>query len=123
MAPGKRRMPLEQPLPGMFVIRESQQVWRRTAYPGVEVKILFSDPETRNITSLLKLQPGAKYPAHHHAGVEQCLMLEGSARLGQLVLERGDFGFACAGTNHTVVESDGGCLMMLISNQNDEVFA
>jgi anti-sigma factor ChrR (cupin superfamily) len=80
------------------------------------------DAETKNITSLLKLGPGAAYPAHHHAGVEQCLVIEGTVRIGQILLESGDFEYANAGTEHAVVQSDSGCVLMLISNQDDEVF-
>jgi predicted ChrR family anti-sigma factor len=119
---GHRRPPLEQPLPGVFVMRQSQQKWRKTPYEGVEYKILYVDTETRNVTSLLKLQPGAAYPAHRHAGVEQCLVLEGSVRIGQIILESGDFEYANAGTDHAVVQSDSGCVLMLIANQSDEVF-
>jgi predicted ChrR family anti-sigma factor len=123
IAANKRKLPIEQPLPGLFVSRESQQVWRKTPFAGVDAKILYVDPESKNITSLLRMQPGSKYPAHHHAGVEQCIMLEGSVRIGTITMERGDFGFAAAGSNHSVIETDGGCLMVLISNQDDEVFA
>jgi anti-sigma factor ChrR (cupin superfamily) len=119
---GHRRAPLEQPLPGVFVMRHSQQKWRKTRYDGVEYKILYVDTETKSVTSLLKLEPGAAYPAHRHAAVEQCLVLEGSVRIGQIMLESGDFEYANAGTDHAVVQSDTGCVLMLISNQDDEVF-
>jgi predicted ChrR family anti-sigma factor len=117
-----RKAALEQPLPGVFVKRQSQQRWRKTPYEGVEVKILYVDADTNNVTSLLRIQPGASYPAHHHAAVEQCLVLEGTVRIGQVFLNTGDFEFANAGTNHATVESDTGCVLMLISNQRDEVF-
>jgi anti-sigma factor ChrR (cupin superfamily) len=119
---GRHKAALEQPLPGVFVKRLSQQKWRKTPYEGVEYKVLYVDSETKNVTSLLKLQPGAAYPAHRHAGVEQCLVLEGSVRIGQIFLEPGDFEYAQAGTDHAIVQSDSGCVLMLISNQNDEVF-
>jgi predicted ChrR family anti-sigma factor len=119
---GQQRSSLEQPLPGVFVLRQSQQKWRKTPYEGVEYKILYVDKETKNVTSLLKLQPGAAYPAHRHAAVEQCLVLEGKVRIGQIILECGDFEYADTGTDHAVVQSDNGCVLMLISNQDDEVF-
>lgn len=119
---GARKGSLEQPLPGVFVMRQPHQEWRKSPYPGVEIKILYVDRETKNVTSLLKLNPGAKYPAHRHAGVEQCLVLEGKVRIGQILLEPGDFEFAVAGSNHAVVQSDSGCVLMIISHQHDEVF-
>jgi anti-sigma factor ChrR (cupin superfamily) len=120
---GNKKGALEQPLPGVFVMRQTQQQWRKTPFPGVEVKILYVDQETKNMTTLLKLEAGAKYPAHRHAAVEQCLVLEGSVRIGQIFLQPGDFEYANTGTDHAVIQTDGGCVLMIISNQKDEIFA
>lgn len=117
------KIPIEQPIPGVFVNRKPNQQWKKLPFPGVEVKTLYVDRETGSVTSLLKLDAGAKYPAHHHAAVEQCLVLEGSVRIGQVFLEQGDFEFANADTEHAIVQSDNGCILMIISNQQDEVFA
>jgi anti-sigma factor ChrR (cupin superfamily) len=118
-----RKASLEQPLPGMFVMREEQQRWIKSPFEGVDYKILYVDRATKNVTSLLRLQPGAQYPAHRHAAVEQCLVLEGTVRLGAIRLERGDFEYAVTGTEHAFVRSDTGCVLMIISNQHDEIFA
>lgn len=118
----ERKASLEQPLPGVFVIRQPNQEWKKSPFPGVDFKTLYLDRETKTVTSLLRLQAGAQYPAHHHAGVEQCLVLEGTVRIGQIFLEPGDFEFANAGTDHAIVQSDNGCVLMIISNQHDEVF-
>jgi predicted ChrR family anti-sigma factor len=118
-----RKAPLEQPMPGVFVLREPQQRWRDTPYPGVQVKILYADPVSKSVTSLLKLEPGAVYPQHRHAAVEQCLVLEGEVRIGQIGIKAGDFEFAAAGTHHPSVTTDSGCVLMIVSNQDDEVFA
>jgi quercetin dioxygenase-like cupin family protein len=120
---GKGRIALEQPLPGVFVLRQPDQKWKTTPFPGVEFKVLYVDPVSRNLTTILKLAPGASYPAHRHAAVEQCLVLEGNVRIGQICLEAGDFEYANAGTEHWSVQSDTGCLLMIISNQHDEIFA
>lgn len=120
---GSGRIPTEQPLPGVFVVRKPNQQWKKSPFAGVEVKTLYVDRQTGAITSLLKLEPGAHYPAHHHAAVEQCLVLEGTVRIGQVFLEPGDFEFANEGTDHAIVQSDTGCVLMIISNQQDEVFA
>jgi predicted ChrR family anti-sigma factor len=120
---GSGKIPIEQPIPGVFVNRKPNQQWKKLPFPGVEVKTLYVDRETGSVTSLLKLDAGAKYPAHHHAAVEQCLVLEGSVRIGQVFLEQGDFEFANADTEHAIVQSDNGCVLMIISNKEDEVFA
>ncbi|HYP13520.1 MAG TPA: cupin domain-containing protein [Bryobacteraceae bacterium] len=113
----------EQPLPGIYVIREPEQRWRKSRYAGVSYKLLHVDEATNNVTTILKLDPGATYPAHRHAGVEQCLVLQGTVRIGQILLGQGDFEFAKAGTEHAPIVSDQGCQLLIISNQRDEVFA
>lgn len=114
---------LEQPLPGVFVLKRDAGEWKSTPYEGVTVKILYFDKATKHITSLLKLEPGARYPAHRHAADEQCLVIEGDARLGPVGVSKGDFEFAVAGTEHGVVTTDNGCVLLIISHKDDEVYA
>src|SRR5688572_6257978 len=48
--------------------------WEQVA-PGIECKLLATD-EARNIVSMLvRLAPGARYPAHTHAGHEELHLL------------------------------------------------
>lgn len=118
-----RKAPPEQPVPGIFVMRHEEQRWRTTAYPGVTYKVLHVDAETNNITTILRLEPGSSYPAHRHTGVEQCLVLEGTVRIGTIILHAGDFEFAQAGTEHANVETDDGCQLLIIANKHDEILA
>jgi Anti-sigma factor len=111
---------LEQPLPGIFVSKQGG-AWKPTPLRGVSSKTLYADPETGMVTSLLRMEPGASYPAHHHVGVEQCLVLEGTVRLGDIALESGDFEFATVGTNHGVVQTDTGCILLLVANPHDKI--
>jgi anti-sigma factor ChrR (cupin superfamily) len=114
---------LEQPLPGVFVLKQDAGEWRSTPYTGITYKLLYFDKETKYATSLMKMEPGAKYPAHRHAGCEQCLVIEGDARLGSVGVSKGDFEFAVAGTEHGVITTDHGCVLLLIAHHDDEVFA
>lgn len=110
---------LEQPLPGVFVLKQGGD-WKQTPLPGVSTKTLYIDPETSFVTTLLRLQPGAVYPPHHHVGVEQCLVLEGTVRIGDIALQSGDFEFAGVGTNHGPVTTDTGCVLLLVANRHDK---
>lgn len=114
--------PVEQPQPGVFVMRERMQAWRSTPYPGVTFMALHLDRSTENATTLLRMRPGAVYPSHRHAGTEQCLVLEGSCRIGSVSISRGDFQWADAGTRHDELTTDTGCLLLLIAHRKDEVF-
>ena len=112
----------EEPEPGVFVLRGGRGRWRKAPWPGVTFQQLYVDQKTGNATSLLKLEPGAQYPAHHHAGVEQCWVIEGKVRIGAIEVEAGDFEYAAAQTDHGIVQSDTGCLLLIIASQNDELF-
>lgn len=112
----------EEPEPGIFVMRAGRGRWRETPYPGVSFQVLYSDRGTGNVTSLLRLEPGAEYPAHHHAGVEQCWVIQGKVRIGAIEIEAGDFEYANAETDHGIIQSDTGCLLLIIASRHDEVF-
>jgi len=107
---------------GVTVLRQGDGKWRKTGYPGVTFQILHLDKETRMSTSILKLEAGAVYPAHHHTAVEQCLVLSGDVRFGdKLQIHAGDFEKAETGTDHESLTSDTGCELLIISCLDDEI--
>ncbi|HET8550788.1 MAG TPA: cupin domain-containing protein [Bryobacteraceae bacterium] len=112
----------EEPEAGVFVLRGGRGPWRKAPWPGVSYQQLYFDRQTGYATSLLKLEPGAKYPAHHHAGVEQCWVIQGKVRIGSIEIEAGDFEYANAETDHGIVQSDTGCLLLIIASRHDELF-
>lgn len=114
---------IEQPLPGVFVQRGEFAAFKPTPFPGISQRVLYSDPITQCFTVLLKLEPGARYPAHRHAEVEQCLVLEGTVRIGEIQMSSGDFEWALGGTNHDTVETDTGCLLLIMASRRDELLA
>lgn len=109
------------PEPGMHVIREGEGRFRPTPFPGVTAKTLYFDRETSMATNLLRLEPGASYPAHHHTAVEQCLVLEGEVRQGGVVMRAGDYSRNEAGSDHGRIYTETGCLLLLVSSMRDEV--
>ena len=114
---------VEQPLPGMFVLRDDAAPWRPTPFPGVTYKSLYVDPTTRMTTSLLRLEPGAAYPPHRHTAVEQCLVLKGDVRLGPIALQAGDFEYALDDTCHGAITTESGCTLLIVSSPYDELLA
>ncbi len=114
---------IEQSDPSFKVVRRSEGKWTDTPFPGVSFKTLHFDPETAMFTSLLRLLPGASYPAHRHTAAEECLVLEGDARLDDIVLGPGDYNRNEAFTKHRRVSSEGGCLLLIIASSRDELLA
>lgn len=111
-----------EPEPGVHVLRADHGHWRETGYPGVSVKVLHIEKETRMATTLLRLTPGARYPSHRHSQLEQCLVISGDVRLSEKIhLRAGDYEKALAGTEHDFLTSDTGCELLIVSCLDDEI--
>jgi len=60
------------------VVNEKDVQWlTSSALPGVEVKILAGDSDSKARSSLVRWAPGATYPPHAHPSLEQIYTLEG----------------------------------------------
>ncbi len=95
-----------------MTIRAGRGEWSEIG-PGVEWKILHVDQVCGQRSLLLKLAPGACYPAHDHSGVEECMIIEGDMIIGDLQLHAGDYHVAQAGTRHEAVTSEKGGLVFI----------
>ena len=84
--------------------------WVQVA-PGVRSKLLHDDGVMRSF--LLRLEPGARLPSHGHAAEEACVVLEGTAQLGDIEVRAGDFHLALPGSVHGEVTSRTGALLFL----------
>ena len=96
-------------------VRRNEENWVATGIPGVAVRQLFTDSSTRTQTMLLRMDPGVSYPAHNHHGAEQCLVLKGDVRWGDLVYEEGDFLVMGQGSHHPEIHTVHGNLLLLVS--------
>jgi len=113
----------EEPAPGLYIIRDGTGEWKPTPWQGITWKRLYLDKSTGLATSLLGVAPGARYPAHRHHGVEQSWVVEGSCRIGAASIYAGDFACAAAGTEHDVLVSEEGCVLLIVSTARDEILA
>ncbi|MEO8039929.1 MAG: cupin domain-containing protein [Betaproteobacteria bacterium] len=82
--------------------------WARIA-PKVEMKVLQDSPSCKTV--LYRFQAGGVLPAHHHPGEEECIVLEGEARMGEIHVQRGDYHLAHANTDHPEVWSPTGAVL------------
>lgn len=95
--------------------------WRPAGFAGVEVRELAVDPDGAFVTMLIRMAPGASYPAHEHGGAEDCYVLQGDLVIGDLTLSSGDFQRMEAGTRHPVQRTERGCLLFLRSSTEDRL--
>jgi len=98
----------------LHIARASEAVWEALPYPGLHKRLLHLDCASGRYTALVRMAPGASYPAHDHAGVEECLVLEGDLHVGGEVLRAGDYQRALAGSHHVEQTTEGGCLVLLV---------
>ena len=106
--------------PGFLVVRAGEGRWRPTDDAGVSFKLLFSDRERGTVTTLVRMEPGSRIRTHRHLGVEQCLVLEGDVRSGEIGMKAGDFNCSMPGSVHEELASDGGALLLIVSPERYE---
>ena len=92
--------------------------WEQVA-PGIECKLLATDGERHRISMLVRLAPGARYPAHTHAGVEELHLLGGELWIDERKLLPGDYNYGPPGANDERVWSETGCTCVLVTSTRD----
>lgn len=92
--------------------------WERVA-PGIECKVLATDAERHRVSMLVRLAPGARYPAHTHAGVEELHLLDGELWIDERKLVPGDYNYGAPGASDERVWSETGCTCVLITSTGD----
>ena len=88
---------------------------------GIACKILVTDGESGLVSMLVRLAPGAAYPAHTHADLEQLHLLAGQLLINERELHAGDYSLAHRGTTDLRVVSETGCTCLLITSTYDEL--
>jgi hypothetical protein len=100
-------------------VRRDEDTWIHSGMPGVDIKTLFQEPAIGRSTYLVRMQPGARLPGHRHGDIEQCLVLEGDIRWGDLAYEKGDFVVMDKGTEHPEIYTVHGNVLLLIAGHNE----
>jgi anti-sigma factor ChrR (cupin superfamily) len=100
--------------------RWSEPAWEQVA-PGIECKLLATDAERHRVSMLVRLAPGASYPAHTHAGVEELHLLDGELWIDDRKLFPGDYNYGAPGAGDERVWSETGCTCVLITSTRDDL--
>ena len=96
----------------------SEPEWEEVA-PGIECKLLATDEERHRVSMLVRLAPGASYPGHTHAGVEELHLLDGELWIDERKLFPGDYNYGAPGAGDERVWSETGCTCVLITSTTD----
>jgi len=98
--------------------RAAQPEWEEPA-PGISCKLLATDVQKSRVSMLVRLAPGADYPSHTHAGVEEVYMLQGVLIVDDKKLQPGDYLRSEPGTSDHRVRSETGCTCVLLTSTRD----
>jgi len=96
----------------------SDPEWEQVA-PGIECKLLAADTERHRVSMLVRLAPGASYPAHTHAGVEELHLLDGELWIDGRKLVPGDYNYGAPGAVDRQIWSETGCTCVLVTSTRD----
>jgi anti-sigma factor ChrR (cupin superfamily) len=96
----------------------SEPEWENVA-PGIECKLLAADTERHRVSMLVRLAPGASYPPHTHAGVEELHLLDGELWIDGRKLLPGDYNYGAPGSGDDSVWSETGCTCVLVTSTKD----
>jgi anti-sigma factor ChrR (cupin superfamily) len=107
----------KQPVP-LPALQWSEPEWEQVA-PGIECKLLATDTERHRVSMLVRLAPGASYPAHTHAGVEELHLLDGELWINERKLVPGDYNYGAPGAEDHRVWSETGCTCVLVTSTKD----
>lgn len=105
----------------LIIQRKQEGQWEETGVTGVEVKRLFVDQNRNYVTMLVRMRPGSSYPGHRHGGFEECYVLQGDLSVGDTVLRAGDYQRAAGGSIHGEQSTRNGCVLFIVSSQQDEL--
>lgn len=108
----------KEPVPPPAVPQWHEPEWEEVA-PGIECKLLASDTQRHRVSMLVRLAPGASYPSHTHAGVEELHLLDGELWIDDRRLFPGDYNYGVPGAGDDRVWSETGCTCLLVTSTGD----
>ena len=105
----------EPAVPAGFAFHHaSDDRWLPHPVPGIRMKVLALNKARGYATLLLDVEPGTRFPSHHHGGAEECYVVSGSIVPSGRRLGPGDFVHADADTDHGELWTDEGAQVILI---------
>ncbi len=108
----RQAKPPAEPL-DLFVLRADEGAWQDAGVEGIQIRMLYRDHEQRRYTALVRMEPHAVYAEHTHQDAEECFVLEGDLRVGDLLLRQGDYQRTPAGFQQAAQTTEHGCLLLL----------
>ena len=103
-----------------LIVRSNDVKWKSYGVPGVWLGKLYIDKQKREITCLMRLEPGRTFPLHRHAGSEEVFVLEGDLIVEGEICHQGDYIRSVPGSIHSSL-TQGGCLLLMKTSLDNEM--
>lgn len=94
------------------VMHSGEAAWQAVSTPGVSVKVLRRNKESGASTSLVRFEPGTRFPAHDHPAGEEVFVIEGDLQIGPDLLRAGDYLYTPPNGKHAA-SSERGCVFLV----------
>jgi ChrR Cupin-like domain len=105
--------------PDILSVRSRDVQWQPHPVPGVRMAIFHRDPDKREITGVLRAEPGVHYLNHQHADIEEIYMLEGDLVMGETTYHAGDYLRSYPGSMHEPYTTEG-CMFFFRTSMDDQ---
>ena len=92
--------------------------WQPTRFEGIEMKVLYSDPDTGMSTILFRMAPGAVVPLHEHTALEQTYVISGSLEDDEGAATAGNFVWRPGGNRHVARAPKGAVFLSFFLKPN-----
>jgi DNA-binding NarL/FixJ family response regulator len=106
---------------GLFIAKTEGIEWQDGDLPGCQKKILFIDERHKCVTSLVRMEAAARFPAHRHGGPEEVFVLHGDLVVEGHLMNPGDYCRAETESIHSESYTQSGCIFLLRSSQHDQI--
>ncbi len=110
--------PTENNTPSL-IVRSNDVKWKPFGVPGISFAKLYIDKKNREITCLMRLEPGVTFPLHRHAASEEVFVLEGDLIVEGEICHQGDYIRSVPGSTHSPL-TQGGCLLLMKTSIDNE---
>ena len=92
--------------------------WSQTDFPGIEMKVLYTDKASGVSTIMFKMDPGAVVPLHEHTALEQTYMLSGSLKDDEGEVGPGQYVWRPGGNRHIAHAPNGAVFISIFLKPN-----
>ncbi len=96
------------------IISISDLEWQEVQ-PGIRMKQLWMDEETKRRAVVSRIEPGAQLPMHRHVGDELLFVIEGAISDESGAVTAGNMGYRPNGCVHTVSSKKGATVLAIVT--------